>query len=686
MRKLILYCLFALCFANTAFSATVSVNYDRLAYTVDTTKKTAECAGPQNTVFEYVDLVIPDYIQYNGENYPVVSIAMDAFENWDGNLKISGSLTIGNNVKTIGEYAFYYFSGKGSLTLGQSVEEIGQSAFNNCNLTGSLVIPNSVKTIGVEAFFNCKGFTGTLIIGDGVEDILADAFANCSGFTSIYIGKSVKNIGKYDGHPTSQGGAFGGSTNTNLQSVICAPNTPPTMYYMYGQNFADAKYVFTKAKLYLTNGSVSSYKNADEWKNFTSISTIDANAASLSIDKTTLSLNLNESEVICAIATPYYTWDEVSWSVNPTGIVSIENDHNELSEAGALAYLKITGKQGGKATITATCGSYTAICEVEVKVPVSGISLNKTALSMTVGDTETLIATLQPTGATGDVEWSVAPEGFVSIDNGLATALAAGQAVITAKCGDFSATCDVTVADKTVDNPTTPGVSPSDITATVLMEPDEDRDFSEMLPAGVTASTWESSDEDVAEVNRKGRVDAWEFGRAYVTAKDAGGNSVALFEVLVCPTVSVEHGDGVIYSHHVVYNSYPTLSLTPGKGYKIAGVTHDGVDVTESLVGQDGKYVPTEPITANSVINLALAEHTDGPTTGTDTVWSDSNIRIYIEGHHVRIVGVTPGTKVTMTNLQGKILFNQPNYEFDVIDCGMYLVMVEGQTFKILVQ
>ena len=692
MKKLFLYCLLVLCLANTAFSATVSVNYDRLTYTVDTTKKTAECAGPQNTAFEYVDLVIPDYIPYNGENYPVVSIADEAFFiDYYNRLNMSGSLTIGNNVKTIGNSAFDCCNFNGTLTLGQSVETIGTDAFSSNRYTGSLVIPNSVKTIGEGAFSYCLTFTGTIIIGDGVENIYAGAFESCTGITSVYIGKSVKNIG------TLPSGSFRSDPGdvfrncTNLQSVICAPNIPPTMsHQQYGWNFGfSSNSTFTQAKLYLTNGSLNSYKTADEWKNFKSITTIDANATSLSIDKTSLSLNLNESDVICATATPYYTWDEVSWSVNPTGIVSIENDHNELSEAGALAYLKVTGKQGGKATITATCGNYTATCEVEVNVPVSGISLNKPSLSMTVGDNETLIATLQPTGATGDVEWSVSPDGIVSVDNGVVTALASGQAVVTAKCGDYSAACNVTVTDNEVDDPTTPGVSPSDITATVLMVPDEDRDFSALLPAGVSVSSWESTDEDIAEVNKRGRVDAWEFGRCYIMAKDADGKNLAVYELFVCPTVTVEHGSGAIYSHHVVYNSAPTLSLKAGDGYRIAGATHGKKDIYDEIMANDGKYVPAEPITSNSVLNLALEKTDNGPTTGADAVLNDPNIRILVNGHTINIVGVPANTVVRMYNLGGTMLFDHVNYpNIEVIDGGVYLIEIDGQPnrYKVLVR
>ena len=513
------------------------------------------------------------------------------------------------------------------------VTSIGEYAFYSCSGITELEIGENVKIIGVSAFKNCTGLTGTIRIPDSVTDILMSAFESCSNFNTLVLGKSIKNIGApqevTEYPPYLKGDNAGASFKgcDNLENLICLNSRAPYIFNIYWNNYYRNRvnnYIFSNFN------KINFYVPSDFW----SSGSITYNTAYVDIRIT--------------------TFDE--WSQFTNRFV--------LEESEFAGYLD---------------GTYGEIRP-------SGISLNKNSLSMKVGDVETLIATLEPEGATGDVEWSVLPDGYVSVDNGKVTAFAVGQAVVTATCENFTATCVVTVTDNTVDNPTTPGVTPSDITATVLMEPDEDRDFSEMLPADVTASSWESSDEDVAEVNRRGRVDAWEFGRAYVTAKDASGNSVAVFEVLVCPTVSVQHGDGVIYSHHVVYNSYPTLSLNPGKGYKIAGVTHDGVDVTESLVAQDGKYVPAEPITANSVINLTLAEHTDGPTTGAGSVWSDSNIRIYVEGHRVRIVGASAGSNVVMTNLKGEILFNQPDYEIYVIDCGIYLVTVEGQTFKILVR
>ena len=57
-----------------------------------------------------------------------------------------------------------------------------------------------------------------------------------------------------------------------------------------------------------------------------------------------------------------------------------------------------------------------------------------------------LTATVTPTNCTQPVVWSVSPEGIATVDNGLVTAVANGEATVTATCGTQSANCNVTVS------------------------------------------------------------------------------------------------------------------------------------------------------------------------------------------------------------------------------------------------
>ena len=79
-------------------------------------------------------------------------------------------------------------------------------------------------------------------------------------------------------------------------------------------------------------------------------------------------------------------------------------------------------------------------------VAVTEVTLNKTELSLKEGESETLTATVKPDDATDKtVTWSTSNANVATVDNGKVTAVKAGSATITAKAGDVSASCVVTV-------------------------------------------------------------------------------------------------------------------------------------------------------------------------------------------------------------------------------------------------
>ena len=83
------------------------------------------------------------------------------------------------------------------------------------------------------------------------------------------------------------------------------------------------------------------------------------------------------------------------------------------------------------------------------KEPVTDVTLNKNELHLIIGETETLIATIQPANASNDkVTWtSNNPDVATVNDNGLVTAMDNGTATITvtSQDGNKTATCEVTV-------------------------------------------------------------------------------------------------------------------------------------------------------------------------------------------------------------------------------------------------
>ena len=90
--------------------------------------------------------------------YPVTGIGTNAFES--ANLT---SVTIGTNVTSIGDYAFYNCSSLTSVAIGTNVTSIGVDAFGGCTSLTSVTIPASITSISDFAFWDCTGLTSVTI-------------------------------------------------------------------------------------------------------------------------------------------------------------------------------------------------------------------------------------------------------------------------------------------------------------------------------------------------------------------------------------------------------------------------------------------------------------------------------------------------------------------------------------------
>ena len=83
------------------------------------------------------------------------------------------------------------------------------------------------------------------------------------------------------------------------------------------------------------------------------------------------------------------------------------------------------------------------------KIPLKSISLDKTSLNLSVGQSHNLTVSFNPIDTTDDktITWSSSNENVIKVTNGKVTAVGKGEAVVTAKVGNFSATCKVVVAN-----------------------------------------------------------------------------------------------------------------------------------------------------------------------------------------------------------------------------------------------
>ena len=322
-----------------------------------------------------------------------------------------------------------------------------------------------------------------------------------------------------------------GSTAT-LKKVVVKTEKPVTV----DANVTDMQ--VTTANTALTvNGTVDTLQadanvtvsgNGDIKKQ-TGSGQISVSVAGVSLDKTEIVLVEGSSEKLTATVEPTNATNKnVTWSSDHEAIATVDQNGT------------VTARRGGQAIITVTTadGSKTATCTVRVKIqigePVQSVGLNKTELALEVGKTGTLEAKVEPSDATNkNVTWSSSNPEVATVDNGVVTAVSAGEAIITVTTedGGKTATCKVTVnAPQTV--PVT-GVT-LDKAELTLEKGSTGALTATVEPQNATNNTvtWSSSNPEVATVDN-GVVTAVSAGEAIITVTTEDGAKTATCKVTV---------------------------------------------------------------------------------------------------------------------------------------------------------
>lgn len=208
-----------------------------------------------------------------------------------------------------------------------------------------------------------------------------------------------------------------------LGKTLYIQNKVASSYYMASTediDSADDVYVEKVTggfRLYFKNGSSKNYLNAE-------VSGTHVNLVS----KTT--------------ATTVWTYDSANKCIKTTVTVSGSNVEYYIGTYG-------TYNTFSTSAIKHVSNSYPAYLATKnngggtVTPPVTdSVTLDKTSLTLNVGDTATLVAT-----ATGTVTWTTSDNSVVTVVNGKLTAVGAGTATVSATCGSATVYCTVTVTE-----------------------------------------------------------------------------------------------------------------------------------------------------------------------------------------------------------------------------------------------
>ena len=134
-------------------------------------------------------------------------------------------------------------------------------------------------------------------------------------------------------------------------------------------------------------------------------------------------------------------------------MLEVTSDNEEAATVSVKnGVITVTGVKAGKANITVHAKDGTEECADQTiavtvsDIAVEAVEITSDANTVEVGSTLALIATVLPEDATDKtVTWESDNEEVATVEDGVVTAVSIGKATITAKAGDKTATCEVTV-------------------------------------------------------------------------------------------------------------------------------------------------------------------------------------------------------------------------------------------------
>ncbi|WP_395013630.1 InlB B-repeat-containing protein [Robinsoniella peoriensis] len=126
----------------------------------------------------------------------------------------------------------------------------------------------------------------------------------------------------------------------------------------------------------------------------------------------------------------------VKWSSSNNKVVTVQNG-------------QIRGIRNGEAAITASVGKFSVMCRVVVQSPLKGLTINQTNIALVKGQNSLLSIGYVPENTTSErnAVWSSSNHKVATVSGGRVTAQGAGTAVISAKVGNFTIRCNVSVSN-----------------------------------------------------------------------------------------------------------------------------------------------------------------------------------------------------------------------------------------------
>lgn len=281
----------------------------------------------------------------------------------------------------------------------------------------------------------------------------------------------------------------------------------------------------------------------------------------------------------------------LSPSISPAPTIRFISNNTNIATVSSDGYVR--GISSGSTTITIKSGAGPdATCNVYVQqVDPTSISITPTSLIAYVGETssQSLSATLYPSGATSTVSWYSSDTDIATVSSSKVTGVGEGTTTIYARTanGLRSNDCTVTVKYRT---PTGISVSPS----TLYLPIGERKKLSySVSPSNArTSVTWLLDDgEGVVSLEDNGTVTALKAGTAVVKVRTDNGYSG------ICKITVPPMPEKILIPEKIslMYGTSRVLEVTPQPADAYLNLSWKSSDNSVASVSSDGKVIARKP-------------------------------------------------------------------------------------------
>lgn len=522
---------------NGAFSYCTSLQNIDIPNSVTSLGSGYYCAGTFEGCKKLENIKLPKKLKHLGENcfngcvgltrmtIPKTVVSTGYYAGAFSGCTNMEKIEIEEGMKTIPEKLFEYGDGIKEIVLPDSVVDVQDYAFDGCRSLKKIVFPDSVKSFGKGVLCGCTSLK-EVQLPKNMEWLSYSMFVNCTSLEEIDIPDSVKVIDSC---------AFEGCTSLNRISL------PQSLKTIGGSTFRGCT---SLEKIQLPDSTKQVQGNAFE--NCEALTDIKLGVGIKSIE----SKAFQGCSSLESIVLPYQVEtieDNAFKNCTKLKKITIPKATTSISDS-AFSY-------PDKMTIYGVAGSYAEqyakendIAFVAQQIATEKITLSETELTLGRNEKYQLTAGLTPMDSTDEVIWSSSDEKIAKVDKtGNIEAISAGEAVITAKAGEKTATCKVTV------NIPIKSIYLNKTSIELNAIGDSYQLNASYYPSDADgAIIWKSDDEGVASVDQTGKVTAVGKGTTTITVSCGSVKDT-------CTVVSKGESDG----SQIIPSPSPQPSVKP---------------------------------------------------------------------------------------------------------------------------